>query len=110
MFQAFSIIIAAFRVELFSAAIVERLSESNITSGGATDRDLPLEFCFYFNEDDDIYGDRICNNALAGSIISILVAMVLLLVDVQVPCVSKSASVCAKMCLLYIATNLYIST
>ena len=84
----FSIIIAAFRVELFSASIVDSLNN------GAPDRDLPLQLCFFFDEDDDIYGDRICNNALAGSIISILVAMVLFLIDLQVPCVSKSASVC----------------
>ena len=87
-FQGFSVIIAAFRVELFSAYIVD-----SVTNGSAN-RDLPLEMCFY--EDDDIYGDRVCNNALAGAIISILVAMVLLLVHIQIPCVSKSSLVCAK--------------
>ena len=78
---------------MFSAEIVDRLGGNN----SSIDRDLPVQLCVYFNEDDDVYGDRICNNALAGSIISILVAMVLFLVDVQVPCVSTSTSVCAAI-------------
>ena len=89
--QIFSIVIAAFRTELFSAA--------TSTTGLATplpsfdnSRELPLRVCFYEDTDDDIYGDRICNNAMAASITSILVAIVLLLIDLQVPCVSSAVS------------------
>ena len=56
------------------------------------DRELPLRVCFYENSNDDIYGDRICNNAMAASVISILVAIVLLMIDLQVPCVSSTVS------------------
>jgi len=52
----------------------------------SVDRDLPLGICFHINEDDDLYGDRICNSGMAISIISILVAMALLMMDIQAPC------------------------
>ena len=82
--QIFSIVIAAFRTELFSALITP--------SGLDGSRDLPLGVCLYEDTDDDIYGDRICNNAMAASVTSILVAIVLLVIDLQVPCVSSTVS------------------
>ena len=63
--QLFSIIISAFRTELFSAELANRLSPLS------EDRDLPLAICYY-EEPNDIYGDRICNNAIAASVISII--------------------------------------
>ena len=86
--QIFSIVIAAFRTELFSAAT----STTGLTTPQPNSRELPLRVCFYEDTDDDIYGDRICNNAMAASITSILVAIVLLLIDLQVPCVSSAVS------------------
>ena len=89
--QIFSIVIAAFRTELFSAAT----STTGLTTPQLifdNSRELPLRVCFYKDTDDDIYGDRICNNAMAASVISILVAIVLLVIDLQVPCVSSTVS------------------
>ena len=80
--QIFSTVIAAFRTELFSSSFFPT----------SDDRDLPLRVCFYEDTDDNIYGDRICNNAMAASVVSILVAIVLLMIDLQVPCVSSTVS------------------
>jgi len=78
----FCIIIAAFRAELFSTAFV------------TGDRDLPIGICFYVDFDDDdgdpvFYGDRVCNNAIAGAIMSILFAMAFMIVDLQIPCTTS---------------------
>ena len=82
--QVFSIIISAFRTELFSAEL------ANARNPLGEDRELPLAICYYEEADDDIYGDRICNNAMAASVISIIVAVVLLVIDLHVPCVSST--------------------
>lgn len=78
----------AFRVELFSAELVDLVHNSSVN------RDLPLQLCFYINDGDNIYGDRICNNAMGGAILSILVATALLMVEMQVPCVTSNIKVC----------------
>ena len=80
---------AAFRTELFSAEFVD------FVLPGFTGRGLPLAICFYLDEGDDIYGDRICNNALAGAIITILVCMVLMMIDLQIPCTTPMVCVSA---------------
>ena len=58
----------------------------------AENRHLPLYICYYEESDDDIYGDRICNNALAGAVVSILVAIALLIIDLLIPCISSTVS------------------
>ena len=70
--------IAAFRVEL----------EYNRRG-----EDLPLEICKYLDDDTKYRGDRYCNNAIAASIVSIIVATVLMMIDLQVPCLSYNYSV-----------------
>ena len=99
--------IAAFRSELFSAATTIAFTGRN------DDRDLPLGICFFIDVDDHVYGDRICNNALAGAIINILVVQTLIVVDLLIPCLHKkvhaqfvytnSMVTCVKYKYLYIA-------
>jgi len=74
--------IAAFRTDLFSSVFNE--------SGR---RDLPFEICFYSKDDGDYRGDRICNNALANAIVSILVAVALMMVDLLIPCLNSSVGI-----------------
>ena len=83
----FSFIIAAYRAELFSSAVSGVFTE-------ADDRDLPLGICFYVDEDVDptYYGDRTCNNAIAGAIMSILFAMGFMIVDLQMPCTTSTVN------------------
>ena len=76
-FQVFAIIIAAYRTELYFAR----------EFGG---RDQPVGVCTFHDDDDDVYGDRICNNGIASAIISILVAMALMLIDLQIPCTNST--------------------
>jgi len=79
----FCIIIAAFRAELYTAAV-----------GPGGGRELPIRICFYFDEDVDptYYGDRTCNNAIAGAIMSILFAMGFMIVDLQMPCTTSTVN------------------
>lgn len=81
--QVFSIIIAAYRTELFSTAFTPPVSDN---------RELPVQVCLFSEVDDDnnIYGDRICNNGMACAISSILVAMMLMIVDLQIPCTNST--------------------
>ena len=51
-----------------------------------------MEVCIFFDDEDDVYGDRICNNAIASAIVSILVAMMLMVVDLQIPCTNSTVS------------------
>ena len=74
--------IAAFRTDLFSSAFNE--------SGR---RDLPFEICFYSKDDGDYRGDRICTNALANAIVSILVAVALMMVDLLIPCLNSTVGI-----------------
>ena len=83
--QVIAFVIAAFRVELFSTLDVI------FATGVQNDRGLPLGFCYFVDNDDNVYGDRICNNAITASIISVLVAMMLMTVDLIVPCTSSTA-------------------
>jgi len=70
--------IAAFRVEL----------EYN-----QREEDLPMGICRYIDDDGKYRGDRYCNNAIAASVVSILVAITLMMIDLQVPCLSYNYSV-----------------
>ena len=65
---------------MFSAYFIQS------TTGRGDNRELPLDICLFVDGEDDIYGDRICNNAIAGAIVSILIAMLLMLVDLYTPC------------------------
>ena len=80
-------------MELFSAEISRVLSFGPFIFNGSRsdigDRDLPLRICFFYDADDEVYGDRICNNAIASAIVSILVATVLLVLDLQLPCLNS---------------------
>ena len=82
--QVISIIISAFRTELFSAEF------ANTRNPLSENRDLPVAICYYEEANNDIYGDRICNNAMGASVISIIIAIVLLVIDLHVPCVSST--------------------
>lgn len=82
--QVFAIIIAAYRVELLSALITFTII------GATNDRDLPLGIYLFSDNDDDIFGDHICNNAAASAVISILVAMMLMIIDLHIPCINKT--------------------
>ncbi|XP_065895199.1 uncharacterized protein [Dysidea avara] len=81
---AFCIIIAAFRTELFMA---------RVSFPATGDRDLPLAICEYFDTDEDpkYYGDRVCNNGIAGAIMSILFAMAFMTAELQAACATSKS-------------------
>ena len=69
---------------LFSASVIAR------TTGNGDNRELPLDICFFVDDEDDVYGDRICNNAIASAIVSILIAMMLMVLDLYTPCIDDT--------------------
>ena len=86
LIQVFSMVISVFRTELFSAEIASR--RDPLTE----DPELPVDICYYEEPDNDIYGDSICNNTMAAAVTSILVAVVLMIIDFHVPCISSTVS------------------
>ena len=74
--------VAAYRVELYSA----------LTSTSPMDDEVPKNVCAFTNTGDDYRGDRICNNAVAAAVCSVIVATVLMIIDLLVPCIDKSVS------------------
>lgn len=71
--------VAAYRVELYFSAFV---GES----------DLPTIVCFHTEDNDEYRGDRICNNAIGAAITTVTVAVVLIPIDLLLPCVDTAVS------------------
>ena len=74
--------VAAYRVELYSALI----------STEGINNEVPKNICAHTSTGDDYRGDRICNNAIAAAVCSVIVAIVLMIIDLLVPCIQKSVS------------------
>ena len=93
--QAFCIVIAAFRTELFSTAVTGTVTTLNSGPSAASgNRDLPIAICFFtdLEDGDNFYGDRVCNNAIAGAVASILFAMGFMIIDLQMPCTTSTVT------------------
>lgn len=67
--------VAAYRTELFFAAALD-------------DPDLPVKICTHLEDNDEYRGDRICNNAVGAAVTTIIIAVMLMIIDMIVPCVS----------------------
>ena len=70
--------VAAYRTELFFAGI-EKI------------QGLPTEVCGH-KEGDEYRGDRVCNNGVAAAVITVIVCVMLLIIDMLVPCFNTSVS------------------
>ena len=71
--------VAAYRVELYSSTFVN----------GA---DLPTEICHYNENSNEYRGDRICNNAIGAAVSTVIVAVVLMIIDLLIPCIDTAVS------------------
>ena len=67
---------------------------ARISFSATGDRDLPLAICEYFDTDEDpeYYGDRVCNNGIAGAIMSILFAMAFMTAELQAACATSKVT------------------
>ena len=54
--------------------------------------DVPVIVCFHTEDNDEYRGDRICNNAIAAAIATFIVAVVLIPIDLLLPCVDTAVS------------------
>ena len=72
-------IIVAYRVELyFSTPVIGT--------------NLPVEICIYNENNTEYRGDRICNNAIGAAISTVIVAVVLMIIDLSIPCIETAVS------------------
>ena len=53
--------------------------------------DVPRHICNY-TSNNEYRGDRVCNNAIAAAISTVIVAVVLMIIDLLIPCVNKAVS------------------
>lgn len=70
---------AAYRVELYSSASVNGTN-------------LPTEICHYNENNNEYRGDRICNNAIGAAVSTVIVAVVLMIIDLLIPCIDTAVS------------------
>ena len=71
--------VAAYRVELYSSTFVN----------GAN---LPTKICHYNETSNEYRGDRICNNAIGAAVSTVIVAVVLMIIDLLIPCIDTAVS------------------
>lgn len=81
LLQVLAISIAAYHAELYFAQGVPQAAENQ-----------PVAVCPYNDVDDDYYGYRICANSIAASIVSLYVGVVLLIIDLLIPCLNTGVS------------------
>ena len=81
LFQVLAISIAAYHSELYFARFVPQAAENQ-----------PVSICLYNDLDDDFYGYRICSNSIAASIVSVFICIILLIIDLLIPCLSAGVS------------------
>ena len=90
--QLFCIVIAAFTAEI---------------TYGQTDVHYATYGICYYNPKAIQSGHRICFSLLASAISSIMVCMVLMILDVFIPCVEKMVKIITYIC---IASNIAVDT
>ena len=91
---------AAYRTELFFAYELEEMKRVNDqigdqtdkTSIGVEDTGLPTEVCWYVEDSGDYRGDRFCNNAMGAAVLTVITAVMLMIIDMIVPCLSAGVS------------------
>ena len=71
--------VAAYRVELYSSTFVNGT-------------DLPTQICHYNENSNEYRGDRICNNAIGAAVSTVIVAVVLMIIDLLIPCIDTAVS------------------
>ena len=81
LLQVLAISIAAYHSELYFARSVPQAAENQ-----------PAFVCSYNDLDDDIYGYRICSNSIAASVVSVFICIILLIIDLLIPCLNAGVS------------------
>ena len=54
--------------------------------------DIPTEICWHKEDGGNYRGDRMCNNAVGAAVCTVIIAMMLLIIDIIVPCLSAAVS------------------
>ena len=77
--------VAAFRTELFFAHILDN-------EGKSIGDDIPIGVCWHVEDSGNYRGDRMCNNAMGAAVSTVIIAVMLLIIDMIVPCLSAGVS------------------
>ena len=80
---------AAYRAELFFAYEIEGIATKRNIS---IDHNLPTNICWHIEDGGNYRGDRLCNNAMGAAVITVIIAVMLLIIDMIVPCLSAGVS------------------
>ena len=80
LFQLVASGVAAYRVELYSSLFV----------GGTN---LPTGICNFTENNNEYRGDRICNNAIGAAVSTVIVAVVLMIIDLLIPCIETAVRI-----------------
>ena len=84
-FQLAACAVAAYRTELFFAYEIE-VRPPRINT------DLPVNICWYAEDGGEYRGDRLCNNAMGAAVCTVIIAVMLMIIDMIVPCLSAGVS------------------
>ena len=67
---------------------------------------LPTEVCNHIEDGNEYRGDRICNNAIGAAVATIIVAVILMIIDLLIPCIDTSVSGCNLLHFLFLTCSL----
>ena len=56
--------------------------------------DVPVEICWHVENEEQYRGDRICNNAVGAAVCTVIISVMLMIIDMLVPCLSAGVSEC----------------
>ena len=79
--------VTAYRTEMYFSGELE------ITFGHGN-TDVPIAICWHVEDEDQYRGDRICNNAVGAAVCTVIISVMLMIIDMLVPCLSAGVSEC----------------
>ena len=80
--------VAAYRTEMYFSYVLE----NRLIPAEDINTDVPVDICFHVEDDDQYRGDRICNNAVGAAVCTIIITIMLMIIDMLMPCLSAGVS------------------
>ena len=80
--------VTAYRTEMFFSGELE------FNTNGRINTDVPIHICWHVENEEQYRGDRICNNAVGAAVCTVIISVMLMIIDMLVPCLSAGVSEC----------------
>ena len=71
---------------MYFSYILETNPDSDINT------DIPVRICWHVEDNNEYRGDRICNNAVGAAVCTIIITVMLMIIDMLMPCLSAGVS------------------